>query len=75
VATTITLSNGPLTLQVSVEGEDECATISDAIRQFGAQFNIPAGATPTVNGTPVTEDTELQEGDDVAFTKTAGSKG
>jgi hypothetical protein len=75
VTTRINLSNGPLSLDVEVSGEDECATISDVLALYREQFNIPAGATPTINGTPVDEDAEIQDGDDVAFTKTAGSKG
>ncbi len=71
----IHLSNGPVSLDIEVDGDDECNTVGDILNIYREQLNIPAGATPTVNGNPVDLDTEFEDGDDVAFTKTAGSKG
>jgi len=62
-------SNAPITLTATN------GSITDLLEAVRDVFNIPAGATPVVNGETVDEDFDLSDGDEVAFNKPAGEKG
>jgi sulfur carrier protein ThiS len=76
---TATLSNGINTLRVDLDGDDECGTLDRMLDFYADSVNVPEGATIAVNGETVSPDeyasVELQDGDVVSATKTAGAKG
>lgn len=65
-----TLVSGASSL--SVDGVD---SVQEAYDLYRESLNIPAGATPTVNGKSVSSTHQIQDGDEVAFTKPTGQKG
>ena len=71
---TYVLANGVTRLEIADE-DDDCNTLAEVLAFYRDQLNIPDGATVTLNGTPAPLDTNINDGDEVAFTKAAGSKG
>ena len=55
--------------------DDACETVMDVLRLYRDVLNIPANATPVVNGTTATPETRLNDGDEVAVNKPTGTKG
>jgi len=72
------LSNGINRLEVNFD-EDDCSTLDRLLDLYGDSVNIPDGATIARNGETVDpesfSDTELEDGDVISATKTAGAKG
>ena len=69
----IQLSSGPVNATFEIPAD--CDTVGQVLDFFREQLNIPTDANATVNGDPADADAPVSDGDEVAFTKTAGSKG
>jgi hypothetical protein len=50
-------------------------TVAQARGDYGRNFNIPAGAQPSVNGVNVAETYTLAAGDELVFAVPTGQKG
>jgi molybdopterin converting factor small subunit len=71
---TIPVAYGGGTVPVTIEN-DTAASVADVFNQVAATLGIGSGENVTVNGLPADLDTELDDGDEVAFTKAGGRKG
>lgn len=72
MAIKITLINGPSTDTIEV---DDASQVQEVLAAYRNVYNIPQNATATVNGKTASGNTELHDGDEVAFTKPTGQKG
>jgi hypothetical protein len=70
----LTITVGPARFDIE-NGDAE--TVGEILAEVRAQglLNIPAGATPVLNGAAVGEDAMVEDGDELAFNKAAGEKG
>jgi hypothetical protein len=75
----LTMSSAVLTsgtVRLEVDLDEDCSTLEQIIDAFRDAAGIPEGATIAVNGdTDVSDDYEVQPGDEITATKTSGSKG
>ncbi len=74
MAGTITVTNGPVRAEFDLNGLTE-QTVDAVLTRIMGEINIPAGATPLLNGEAVGLDASVEEGDELAFTKPGGEKG
>lgn len=69
----ITLAVGPAKTPFTLTAEN--GNIRELLGAVRDEFNIPAGATPLVDGAVADLDTILEDGAEVAFNKPTGQKG
>ncbi len=74
MAGTITIVNGPVKVDFDLNGLTG-DTVDQILDRVLGDLNVPAGATPLVNGEPATGATIVQNGDELAFNKPTGQKG
>lgn len=67
---TIQTAGGTFTVE-----NETVANVADLVREIADTFNIDASAPVAVNGAAATAATAIAEGDEVSFTKAAGTKG
>lgn len=74
MAGTIEVVNGPVRATFDLNGLTE-QTVGQVLDRVIGELNVPAGATPILNGAAVGNDATVEDGDELAFTKPLGEKG